>query len=312
MEMKSILTYLFLLCIIPISANSSTINNPGDLYTGGIRIAGTQTLGGTDNDNLVITITVANLEEFGPQEDQYGESNDGGDTPDGGDGNVSNNNVNHYYLPEDYPTMYLTYSLGAASGSIEIPHFVHDGTHTSGEHLYTYTTTIYYESSNSNSTEDETTGQGDNNFFSLTTTDGSLYPVHDYGTPGDVFSCTVFQMTCLSCQPVCRPDFTEPYWLITELRNEEQTSSETFLTEEITISPNPSRSDFLIQIGSEENADIQIDVLDYTGKKIHQLNETTDGYLFQKRLDTNDWTNGIYFLNIKINEKQYTRRIIKI
>jgi len=80
---------------------------------------------------------------------------------------------------------------------------------------------------------------------------------------------------------------------------------------EITISPNPFRDIFTIQLPFEASYPNTIEVLDYTGKKVYSL-VIKDQTQFVEILLGNKYPSGTYFVKIFNSSAHSVHRVVKI
>lgn len=111
--------------------------------------------------------------------------------------------------------------------------------------------------------------------------DGLVSGTYDY--PGAVYLLSV-----------CSDLFSQPY--MRETNNADLAEVST-----ITVSPNPSASDFRIQLPENETL-VEIEVTNLSGQKVHTTKELTIG---------SDLRTGMYILTIKTNKGTHFQKIIK-
>jgi hypothetical protein len=76
--------------------------------------------------------------------------------------------------------------------------------------------------------------------------------------------------------------------------------------------PNPFADQFTLYYNSENNAPVQIELSDITGRKVMNLNEQPDGTgEHSKTINTATLTAGAYFLRVNTGERTFCRKIIK-
>ena len=78
------------------------------------------------------------------------------------------------------------------------------------------------------------------------------------------------------------------------------------------IGPNPATTALTVQFDLEIEADVQIEILDLTGKK--WLNTTVEAFAGnnQVELDIADFPAGVYFCHLKNNDQKQTMRFLKL
>ncbi len=95
--------------------------------------------------------------------------------------------------------------------------------------------------------------------------------------------------------------------LIDNFRIETVASITTNILENISVYPNPSNGIITIQRNSNEKMNLEI--FDITGKQIHSQKNITDNLY---TIDLSSITNGVYFINISVNDKIITKKLIKL
>ena len=85
--------------------------------------------------------------------------------------------------------------------------------------------------------------------------------------------------------------------------------SNEILNNQIIIYPNPSKGLFHININSNNQADLKLNLYDLTGRLVY-----FDLFINKNNftIDIKDKSEGIYILNLLIDEKQYQKRIINL
>jgi hypothetical protein len=79
----------------------------------------------------------------------------------------------------------------------------------------------------------------------------------------------------------------------------------------VTIFPNPAGHEVRIQLILTKAADIQMNVFDVLGRRIffEKMQHHPDG-LHTKTLRTEDWPNGLYVVQVRVDGQQYNRQLI--
>ncbi|WP_430408901.1 T9SS type A sorting domain-containing protein [Kordia sp.] len=103
------------------------------------------------------------------------------------------------------------------------------------------------------------------------------------------------------------------------LRNQGQAFSQLtnpMLSDELTfdVYPNPASNkiNFNIQFNSEKASNFSITLYDYSGKIIKELViNQHDSAIFKNSFDVHDIASGFYFMTLKTQQNQYTKKIIK-
>ena len=78
------------------------------------------------------------------------------------------------------------------------------------------------------------------------------------------------------------------------------------------IIPNPSSNNVTVDFVLTENADVQLEVVDLSGRLVYK-SEKQNYSIGQHsvNLQSNQWRKGIYFIKLKANEKSKTVKFIK-
>ncbi len=111
-----------------------------------------------------------------------------------------------------------------------------------------------------------------------------------------------FRFTFLTDQSV-----TSEGVLIDNFRIETVASTTTNILENISVYPNPSNGIITIQRSSNEKMNFSI--FDITGKQIHSQKNITDNLY---TINLSNITKGVYFINISVNDKIITKKLIKL
>lgn len=78
------------------------------------------------------------------------------------------------------------------------------------------------------------------------------------------------------------------------------------------VFPNPSTDNANLSFEIKEDASIKIEILNLSGQSV--LNTSTDHMskgTYHKNFDISEFSNGMYIFNIQINDKTYTKEIVK-
>lgn len=74
--------------------------------------------------------------------------------------------------------------------------------------------------------------------------------------------------------------------------------------------PNPTSGELNIQIENNVANNIAIQVMDYSGKVVVNKEFNNTGSQFTDRINLNEFSKGIYFINIKLDDQIHTERIV--
>ncbi|WP_046755773.1 T9SS type A sorting domain-containing protein [Kordia jejudonensis] len=83
---------------------------------------------------------------------------------------------------------------------------------------------------------------------------------------------------------------------------------------EFSVFPNPVKNQLNIKVNfnTQKTTELSISLLDFSGKVIKSYTiPTQNSLIFTKIIDLKDVSSGLYFITLKNNEGQYTRKVIK-
>jgi len=83
-----------------------------------------------------------------------------------------------------------------------------------------------------------------------------------------------------------------------------------FDSNDLVISPNPSRGIINISIQTTTNTEVKINLFDIQGRKIYTTTKESNSGLFNTTLDFGKLANGIYLIDVQQGNKKTTKRII--
>ena len=78
--------------------------------------------------------------------------------------------------------------------------------------------------------------------------------------------------------------------------------------EQFAVYPNPSKGKFNIVLSTSE--EVKVEVFDIRGRSVYNKSYKSEGALFNKEIDLNSISSGVYILNIESAGKKEARRII--
>ena len=73
--------------------------------------------------------------------------------------------------------------------------------------------------------------------------------------------------------------------------------------------PNPNRGKFILNINSQQNQDIMVNVIDVSGKNVYSDQFRVSGEL-NKKFDFSDFSKGVYYMKIVSNNKVFNEKVI--
>lgn len=151
----------------------------------------------------------------------------------------------------------------------------------------------------------------DNSLVSLNTDEFTLSP--DKLTSGKhTLSVSVYDTTTLSrSDNHTSAHLYQVTWTINQLiTNTSITASMQEL--DIQVYPNPFSKDLFINVSLENEAVINVDVTDISGKKINLIRENQSGGSFTKKVRMEDLKSGIYLLSFSLNDQViFLKKIVK-
>jgi hypothetical protein len=87
--------------------------------------------------------------------------------------------------------------------------------------------------------------------------------------------------------------------------------SETDLTHEIAIFPNPSSGLTTVEVSGAVNNDASLEILDLTGRLIHSEKMNASANFAESFVDVSSYKSGTYLVKIKTNDRVYTKSLVK-
>jgi hypothetical protein len=80
---------------------------------------------------------------------------------------------------------------------------------------------------------------------------------------------------------------------------------------EVTLYPNPSKEDAIINFSLSKHSQILINITDLNGKIVSsQMNEEANAGSYSKKLDLSDLNDGTYFVKIKSDDNSVTKKLV--
>ena len=79
----------------------------------------------------------------------------------------------------------------------------------------------------------------------------------------------------------------------------------------VSVSPNPSRGIFVIEMTIKQSSPIEITLVNVLGEQVAVLDKIQQTGIYKKQIDIENMPAGIYFLNIQSSEERYLGKIIK-
>jgi alkaline phosphatase len=78
----------------------------------------------------------------------------------------------------------------------------------------------------------------------------------------------------------------------------------------ITLFPNPSASQVTLSIELNRASPISVEVYDMGGRKVNQFDNIANSKSFSYTMDTSNYTKGVYIVNVKTNQGQFSKKLI--
>ncbi|MDT8412738.1 MAG: T9SS type A sorting domain-containing protein, partial [Vicingaceae bacterium] len=78
----------------------------------------------------------------------------------------------------------------------------------------------------------------------------------------------------------------------------------------ISIYPNPANNEFTIQLEGEKGNEISIEMYNSIGQQVMSRNFILQQKFFSEQIDVNEFDQGIYFVNIKLNDSLSSKKLI--
>ena len=78
----------------------------------------------------------------------------------------------------------------------------------------------------------------------------------------------------------------------------------------LTIWPNPAKETLNFKFASTSNASCLVQLIDLQGRTVYTENIMGGTALIKGRLNTNDYTKGVYFLTLKQGSKNSIKKVI--
>ncbi|WP_395059360.1 N-acetylmuramoyl-L-alanine amidase [Flavobacterium sp.] len=113
-------------------------------------------------------------------------------------------------------------------------------------------------------------------------------------------------MTAISCLAA---GTNKPSTVMT--KNDELMINNINIKNEITLHPNPTEGEFILNINNVLNRVLYISIFNLTGQNVYTKNFNSPEEVINKGIDIRHLPNGIYLMKISVDGKEYKRKIIK-
>lgn len=80
---------------------------------------------------------------------------------------------------------------------------------------------------------------------------------------------------------------------------------------EITLYPNPATNEITFEMNNVLNGYVNLDIYDISGKHIQNIKLNPSEELLKQKINISEFASGIYFINFRINNKEYLRKFVK-
>ena len=80
------------------------------------------------------------------------------------------------------------------------------------------------------------------------------------------------------------------------------------IRDRFSVYPNPSKGKFNLVLSTSE--EVKVEVFDIRGRSVYNQSHKSEGEIFNKEIDLNTISSGVYILNIESAGKKEARRII--
>jgi hypothetical protein len=82
------------------------------------------------------------------------------------------------------------------------------------------------------------------------------------------------------------------------------------LAESFNVFPNPVQEEAWIMYETTEQAKVSMKMYDITGKLVNTTEEVQSAGIHSMRIDGNNYTNGVYFIELQVNDKLSKKKVI--
>lgn len=147
------------------------------------------------------------------------------------------------------------------------------------------------------------------------------YPIHsneNYYGPDGVYSCEYFSLTHSYCDPYNSPAQNADYPTLYEIDHllcgcAYAESREVLIptTNNYEVYPNPFVDQTILSLNMSTKDNVQVIIYDSTGKVVQRWNETYDSGRIEQVLNTETWTSGLYFIQIRTDKETQALKLIK-
>ncbi len=151
-----------------------------------------------------------------------------------------------------------------------------------------------------------------------------LYPIADHSADGEIFACQNFA----GCVPggdnpdlinISRRIFVSCGVTDCEVNNaaenpkdrSQEVQNELHSSFELSLAPNPAADYTQLNYSLDLASEVNYICFDATGKKISEAKDWQNAGFHQKRVDTESWAPGLYWIQLKVGDQVETKRLVK-
>jgi len=80
---------------------------------------------------------------------------------------------------------------------------------------------------------------------------------------------------------------------------------------EISLYPNPTKDSFYLNIDNAQSKSVEIAIFNLKGQSVYTGKETSTAEIFNQNINITHLPSGIYLVKIKVDDKQYSKKLIK-
>ncbi len=150
--------------------------------------------------------------------------------------------------------------------------------------------------------------------------DYEIYPIHDFSSPGDIFTCSTFQETCFDCNNTNCPTLEDPIYheiicFDCEVEKDEFSLRRELKTDNNDISlishltPNPFNQNVELRLEGVKSLEVIVEIYNSNGQLIH--NELISRDSDTQNINTHILVPGLYFFHIKDGNHSSFHKLLK-
>ncbi|MEO1516790.1 MAG: T9SS type A sorting domain-containing protein [Bacteroidota bacterium] len=228
-----------------------------------------------------------------------------------------------YNLPTGVFDLYLSYDLDGVTGRQKFEDFTYLGMTRNGVYIFRSIVTIdfdvlsYCQSSASNDSRINYT-------YDLETAAGNPYPVDSHTDVGDIFTCEAFTFPTCTTRKGSNDDNTHYTGSLIQGcstclnshqtptgKGDERASDQEQKNLRILASPNPFTSELTLLLPENRDSELELRIFDASGKQLHAAQLGTDANSTYY-LQTEHWSEGIYFCQLQMGHTAKIFKLVKI